>query len=192
MVSRNDTKRNKGRRADFESYAASVFAPHLFNSSEQICSGCGATALALLTGVPPTTIRGRHRGRHFSDSFMTGFLRQRGYRVLRLTPLSVCGARNVIGHNHVILLSQLFRRYEATWGVIHAQTYYHNFQIFELSALAFLNKPILSAYLVTCPAWSLSGNMVTAKERPLHFSGPRLKISALRQGAAFCHIRTWA
>ena len=32
-------------------------------------------------------------------------------------------------------------------------TYYHNFQSYALDALSFLNKPILSAYLVVHPKW---------------------------------------
>jgi hypothetical protein len=52
-----------------------------------------------------------------------------------------------------VLISQLFRPNEGTWGVIFNWTYYHNFPSYALDALSFLNKPILSAYLVAHPKW---------------------------------------
>jgi hypothetical protein len=48
----------------------------------------------------------------------------REYRVLNLTPLSIVGAHSRIGADHVMLISQMFRRYEAAWGVVFANTYY--------------------------------------------------------------------
>jgi hypothetical protein len=92
-----------------------------------------------------------------------------------------------------VLISQLFRRYEATWGVIHGNAFYHNFQIFELSALAFLNKPILSAYLVVHPRWRVTHTDVgTPRIEVPRAAGPRLKLSELRQHAEFTFRRKWA
>jgi hypothetical protein len=124
---------------------------------------------------------------------MVSFLRKQGYRTLMLTPLKVCGARNKIGGDHVVLVSQLFRRYEATWGVIHANTFYHNFQVFDLSALAFLNKPILSAYLVMHPQWRASHpDDGTPRIELPRAAGPRLKLKDLRKHADFTFRRKWA
>lgn len=187
-----DKNKSPGRRADFEPFAASVFAPHLFSGFEERSKGCGATALALLTGVPASLIAAKHKGRHFADAFMVRFLRANGFRVLRLTPLSICGARTKIGADHVVLVSQLFRRYEATWGVVHSNAYYHNFAVHELSSLAFVNKPILSAYCVIHPAWRIAGADNEEVAKLPRVSGPRIKLSALRKHAEFCHMRAWA
>lgn len=43
----------KGRRVDFAGYAVSCFTPHLFCGEFRKTLGCGAAALALLTGVSP-------------------------------------------------------------------------------------------------------------------------------------------
>ena len=41
--------------------------------------------------------------------------------------------------------------------MIFNETYYHNFQSYALEVLSFLNKPILSAYLVVHPKWRRYG-----------------------------------
>lgn len=180
-----------GRRTDLKPFAASFFAPHLFQGEHRHLIGCGAGALALLTGVPPEKIAARHRGRHYSDKFMIRFLKQRSFRLLRLTPLRITSARNGVGSEHVILISQLFRNYEATWGIIHANVYYHSFQAYNLSELAFLNKPILSAYLVIHPSWRISEDFVLTPQLR-RISGPKFKVSHLRKGAEFSGLRKWA
>lgn len=48
---------------------------------------------------------------------------------------------------------QLFRKNEGTWGVIFDEVYYHNFDLYRLQALSFLDKPILSAYVIWPPLW---------------------------------------
>jgi hypothetical protein len=71
-------------------------------------------------------------------------------------PLTMCNlsvAKARLGKQHVILVSQLFRRNEATWGIIFNSAYYHNFEVYSLEALSFLNKPILSAYVVYHSKW---------------------------------------
>jgi hypothetical protein len=143
----------RGRRVDFSNYAASFFNPYLFSGSARSVVGCGASALALLTGTAPEAIAKKNRGAHYSDGFMVRFLRDQRFRVLRLTLCNLSAATPKIGTAHVVLLSQLFRRNEGTWGVIFNWTYYHNFQNYALDALSFLNKPILSAYLVAHPKW---------------------------------------
>lgn len=143
----------KGRRVDFSTYAASCFNPFLFAGPVRSRLGCGATALALLTGVAPETITAKKRGSHYSDDFMVRFLRARGFRVLLLTLCNLSSAKADIGTAQVLLLSQLFRKNEGTWGVIFNGEYYHNFEGYSLTVLSFINKPILSAYLVAHPKW---------------------------------------
>lgn len=142
-----------GRPVNFTSYVASCFTPHLFAGPLANGIGCGASALALLTGVLPALIASRNGSRHYSDKFMLGHLHERGFTVLPLTQCNVTASTSEIGNQHVVLLSQLFRRNEATWGVIFNERYFHNFETYALDALSMLNKPVLSAYLVFHPRW---------------------------------------
>lgn len=145
-----------GRRVDYGRYVAAVFTPYLFSDHIRALMGCGASALALLTGVPPEIIAGQnHQQRHYSDAFMAGFLRRRRFNVMPLTQCGVSASDSTLGQSHVVVLSQLFRKNEATWGVLFGGMFYHNFEIYHLDSFAFLNKPILSAYLLSHPNWRL-------------------------------------
>jgi hypothetical protein len=145
----------RGRRVDFSRYAASFFNPYLFVGSLRSQLGCGVSALALLTGTDPLRIRSRRSGTHCSDSFMIRLLREMGFRTLRLTQCNVSLTDFRIGARHVVLISQLFQRNEGTWIVLFDGKCYHNFESYNLESLSFLNKPILSAYLVVHPRWQL-------------------------------------
>lgn len=145
-----------GRRVDYGRYATAVFNPFLFTGSSRGNRGCGATTLALLTGVLPDTIaRQNYYQSHFDDAFMVQFLHRRGFTVLPLTQCTVSASDSLLGNSHVLLLSQLFRKNEATWGVIFGGVYYHNFDLYYLDQLSLLNKPALSAYLLSHPLWRL-------------------------------------
>ncbi len=175
---------------DFAPFAASFFAPHLFSGSIRSQLGCGASALALITGVPPETIAARNCGRHYSDRFMTRFLRAQNFRTLRLTPRMVTGAKTKIGASHVLLVSELFHPGEGTWGVIYADFYYHNFDAYALSSLAFLNKPIMSAYLVFHPNWRVSYATKESMQRT-STKGRQLTLASMRKHAEFSYLRLW-
>lgn len=175
---------------DFSPFAASFFAPHLFSGSVRSQLGCGASALALITGVAPEIIFAQNHGPHYSDRFMTRFLRARNHRTLRLTPRIVTGAKNKIGQDHVLLVSQWFRPDEGTWGVIYGGFYYHNFDAYELSALAFLNKPIMSAYVVIHPTWQISSATEKPTAKP-QTKGRQLTLAALRKHCEFAFLRSW-
>lgn len=142
----------RGRRVNFASYAVSYFNPYLFSDPVRAQMGCGACALALITGSLPEFISKNGKS-HFSDAFMVRFLRKKGYSVLRLTLCNLSVGGSKIGRQHVILLSQLLMKNEGTWGVIYDGLYYHNSASYALNALSFLNRPILSAYLVSHPRW---------------------------------------
>lgn len=175
---------------DFAPFAASFFAPHLFSGSVRSQLGCGASALALITGVPPEIISSRNGGAHYSDRFMTRFLRARNFRTLRLTPRMVTGARTKIGADHVLLVSQLFRPGEGTWGVVYADFYYHNFDAYALSSLAFLNKPIMSAYLLIHPNWRIRYVTKTGIEKP-RAKRCHLRLSSICKHSEFSCLRSW-
>lgn len=144
---------NTGRRVDFKQFAASCFTPFLYHPPVRQLLGCGATALALLTGIPPQQIGIKKRGAHYSDAFMLRFLRRNGFRTMELTFANRAKAKSKIDDSHVLLLSQWFRHNEGTWVVLHNGTCYHNFDMYTLESLSFVNKPLLSAYVVVHPRW---------------------------------------
>jgi hypothetical protein len=181
---------HRGRRLDFSPFAASFFAPHLFSGSVRTQLGCGASALALITGVPPEVISARNGGAHYSDRFMTRFLHAQKCRTLRLTPRRVVAAGSKVRSEHVLLISQWFRRGEGTWGVVYQGFFYHNFEQYTLSSLAFLNKPIMSAYLVIHPKWRIS----YAAKKPIakpRMKRPPLTLSSICRNPAFTFLRSW-
>ena len=180
-----------GRRVAFSPFAASVFAPHLFCGDFRARLGCGASALALITGIAPEIISDKNARAHYSDRFMTGFLKVWDYHLLRLTPDLIARAKTKIGQDHVLLISQLLRENEGTWGVIFGDAYYHNFSVYSLSSLSFLNKPILSAYLVVHPSWRLKAK-TKRREPKLTPKNQRLALGSLRKHCKFSEIRSWA
>jgi hypothetical protein len=175
---------------DFSPFAASFFAPHLFSGAARSQLGCGASALALITGVAPEIISAQNGGTHFSDQFMIRFLRARKFRTLRLTPRMVTGAGTKIVPNHVLLVSQWFRPGEGTWGVVYEDFYYHNFEGYVLSSLAFLNKPIMSAHLVIHPKWRINCSATKPEPKP-RAKWRQLTLASMRKHSEFTHLRTW-
>jgi len=149
----------RGRRANFKDFTTSFFNPFLF-TTDRLNLACGVCALSLLTGVAPEILQDRKRLAHTSDESMLNFLRRHGFRTLQLTQCNLSRDAKKLGSQHLILLSQLFRENEATWGVIYNGWYYHNFSIYELTSMAFLNKPILSAYLLRHPRCLLPANTI--------------------------------
>ncbi len=176
---------------DFSPFVVSFFAPHLFCGSVRSALGCGASALALITGVAPEIISSQNGRAHYSDRFMVRFLRARHFGTLRLTPSIVTWARTKIGPDHVLLISQLFRHGEGTWGVVFSDFYYHNFEAYVLSSLAFLNKPVISAYLVIHPKWRINREVVKPKPR-LRAKESQLTLASLRKHCDFTQMRAWA
>jgi hypothetical protein len=147
----------KGRytrhRVDFSKYSVAFFTPHIFVGAGRSLCGCGAAALATLTGVPPEIVAALNGQAHYPDSFMCSFLRKYGFSVVSLTLCNISAAKARVGNRNVLLISQLFKRNEATWGVIFNSMYYHNFEIYTLEELSFLNKPVLTAYVVSHLRW---------------------------------------
>jgi hypothetical protein len=175
---------------DFSPFAASFFAPHLYGGSARSALGCGATALAMLTGELPERISLQNRKAHFSDGFMLRFLRARGFRTLRLTPALIVQAKAPIRPDHVLLVSQLFQRGEGTWGIVFGGMYYHNCETYHLSTFSFMNKLILSAFLVLHPKWRVGFAAKVERPKPVP-KGLRLTIDGLRKHAKFSWLRTW-
>ncbi len=126
----------RGRRVDFSKHTTPRFNPYLFAGSFRTRLGCGACALALVTGTPPETIASKKRSSHYSDEFMLRYLRKRGFKVTRLTLCNISTATSSIGSAHVLLISQLFRQNEGTWVILYEGTCYHNFMQYSLETVA--------------------------------------------------------
>lgn len=149
----------KNRSLDWESFEVDVFSPHLFGIGG---CGCGASALATLTGVPPHFIRNTNRvnPNHWKDSFMIKFLKENGFKVRHLTKCDVSNTNpgtGIASYNltdrHVLLLSQLTGKNTASWTVAHGKLWYHNFETCSFQATGLLNLPTLTCYLVCHPNW---------------------------------------
>ena len=132
---------------------ASAFTPHFFLSPDRARLGCGATALAALTGVEPELIAFENGARHYPDRFMVRFLRAHGFRTLRLSRSVLVDKGYGLGFEHVLLVSQQLTREEGTWGIIFGDTYVHNFETYRLSTFWLLRKPLMSAYVIFHPRW---------------------------------------
>jgi hypothetical protein len=120
--------------------------------------GCGAGALSIITGHSPFHIHYNICKRnHFSDVKMVRYLRQEGYTVIPVTQCAVTrlGGMNHIKPDHVLLVSQLMMKNEGSWIVVNNGKLAHNFDIVPLSPLEFINRPILSAYIVFHPKWKV-------------------------------------
>jgi hypothetical protein len=147
------------RPLKWKSFEVDVFVPNLFDVGG---CGCGATALATLTGVPPHYIYNTNRKNknHWKDSFMVKFLKICGFKVHHLTKCDVSNTDSLLGYasdgltdRHVLLLSQLTGKNQASWTVAHNKLLYHNFEICSFQATSLLNLPTLTCYLVCHPAW---------------------------------------
>jgi len=140
---------------DYKELRAFLFTPHLYDRVLYGTAGCGATALALLTGNHPWDIQDQNKRKaHYSDRFMIKYLNDHQFKTI---PLSQKGLNSntvvtyPVSSDHVLLVSQLMAKREATWVIYHRNLSYHNFETGATDKLDFLNKPILTAYIV----WSL-------------------------------------
>ena len=110
--------------------------------------------MALLTGINPFHISALNKNRdHTSDKFMISFLKSNGFKIAKLTQCSVSNNRtrimeNNIKYYHVLLVSQLVLRNECSWSVINDQYDYHGFLVNLLKPLEFVNRPIITSYLL--------------------------------------------
>ena len=150
---------NYSNPVNFGEFACSHFVPHLYNSALVQNVGCGASAISLLTGINPYKTLQLFKGySHFPDSLMVRALEMNKVKVLKLTQSNLTNntiPTYNIEKNHVVLLSCLMMKKEATWVVLWNNFLFHNFEVSQISRLEFLNFPILSAYLLKKKEWKL-------------------------------------
>ena len=149
----------KKRPYDWSQFEVDKFCPHLYSFWS---AGCGANALALLTGINPHKIvnSNRKNSNDWKDSFMVNFLKKRGFKVKPVTKCDVTlgdgmYTPNHITDRHVLLISQLMSKNEASWMVGHNQLWYHNFQTSSYKGITHINAPILTCYAVSHKNWQL-------------------------------------
>jgi hypothetical protein len=163
----------KKRTIDWRKWEVDVFNPHLFLVDG---CGCGASALATLTGVPPQYIHNTNKKNrnHWKDSYMIKFLKICGFKVHHLTKCDVSNtdisygyASESVTDRHVLLMSQLMNKNSASWTIAHNKLWYHNFQTCSFSPTSILSQPTLSCYLILHPSWRRE-NWVDHKDKKLY------------------------
>ena len=162
----------KGRyqkRVDYTHLHASLFNPALYCPTIYGKAGCGATALSLITGEHPFDARDLNkRCNHYPDRFMLKYLKDRSYTVIPITERGVtsCDSDNYpITSSHIILASQLMIKHEASWVVYHRNIGYHNFIPGNIMSLDFINKPILTAYIIYHPRFDATRRKALIKSK---------------------------
>ncbi len=142
----------------FAELSTSRFPINLFDSLTYGRSGCGATALAALTGISPIRIMTMVPSGNYTEEFMTRFLRLAGLRVNKLTKAGLTGLQpealiKNLNETHVVLFRQLMRKQEASWLITWGGIVWHNFEATTASFYNLLNFPLLSALVISNPSW---------------------------------------
>lgn len=112
-------------------------------------TGCGANALALLTGVNP--LKFKTWDGLYPDNFMLYKLRAHGYSVYEVTKANLTFSKTaamIIDDRHLILYSSLLSRGIASWFVSFNNMVVHNFDVFAPSYWALINSPIHSMFVL--------------------------------------------
>lgn len=132
------------------SYRSPFFEPYLNGSTH--C--CGWDAYRTILGKNPP----KNFGNLSTDRQMVGALRTSGIEVI---PLTVCTVTNrlelfnLVLESHVLLISQMFRKNEGSWCVLHGGRIFHNCEdeTNSFHMLEFINRPILTAYILWTKKW---------------------------------------
>ena len=141
------------KKINFESFEMKKFTPFLYDPIFNFY-GCGYCAASLLTGVFPSKIlQLNNKNIHCSDRFLINYLKKNKFKI---QPLSLCGVsntradiiKNKIHPYYVILAKQLYKKNENSWAIICNNFIFHNFTIYPLKELEFVNRPIMGAYLI--------------------------------------------
>lgn len=125
---------------------------------------CGSTALSLLTQLPLKQVESYNPNpkRGWSTTRAIRFLRNKGYKTLEVTKMSVTNTywfKTPLKPDHCLLLNVRLDVKENSMMVCHKNVLWHNFEtIDELSNLYFLNKPTQDVIIITHPKWRHHAN----------------------------------
>lgn len=142
---------------DFKKLQVSKFPLTLWDGVAYGHCGCGATALALITGKNPLDIADKNGRRHYSDRFMVDFLRKHGVSVFEVNRANLTRSKkweHQLGDNNVVLYSAHTAKGESSYFVTFCGYLYHNFSISKANYLDFLNFPIDSCYVLFKKSWN--------------------------------------
>lgn len=145
---------------DFEKWEMERVRLSIYNNNYSYIWGCGPNALALLVNKSPKTIFYENdRKTHYSDDLMVNYLRKHKFKILPLTIANLSNSKfveNKLTERHLILLSQIFKRQEASWSILLGlKLLIHNMAIEKLGCTEFLERSLLSCFLVFNPAWKV-------------------------------------
>lgn len=120
--------------------------------------GCGPCAASTLTGIRPEKISKINKDKdHFSDKLMITFLESQNFKVIPLTIAELSNSsyvENNITRNHLLLLSQMYSKNQASWTILLNNEYIiHNFEIQKLFGDEFIQRPILTSYILFKKSW---------------------------------------
>ena len=141
-------------KVDFEAFRVQRFIPYLY-AGLYGGLGCGASALSLLTGINPVSLP---RKSDWTNRFMCSFLLKKNFKLAKLTKRNITNFETVcypVAKRHVILASIKFIRNEASWVVIYNDILFHNFEAQIFSQYELINHPLMTAYLLKHPSWSI-------------------------------------
>ena len=142
----------KKKQIDFTKWQNLSLTLHFDLTSYALHYGCGPCALSLLTGIPVSIISKQNRFlSSTSDAFVVNFLRRNGFSVLELDAAKITNFEQITNkftERNVFLVSQLFSRQQGSWAVIMGEYHIHNYSIEILSSKEFLERPVLTAYLI--------------------------------------------
>lgn len=141
---------------NFKKLQVSKLPVTLWDNFEYEKSGCGATALALLTGKNPKDIALKNGKNHYSDRFMVDFLRKNKISVYEVNRANLTQSkewRHQLSDNNVVLYSAHTSKKESSFFVTFNGYLYHNFTIAKANYLDFLNFPIDSCYVLFKKSW---------------------------------------
>ena len=146
------------RKSNFKKYIAPNFP--FYQSDLYVTGSCGEDAYYTLTGKTFTKKQQQEYKNELTPKQMLQLLRKNGYTVI---PLSICKVTNTkynkiltntIKENHVVLNRQLMYRGESSWSITTRNLYCHNKYWERPHLTEFINRPIISSYLVWHKKWT--------------------------------------
>ena len=145
----------KVKKINYSQYKVRKFTPTLYSES-YAAFGCGANLLATILNRHPFSFRSPDKINpdNWPDYYIVGQLKKNGWKVIKLNTLEVSNVDYIednITKNHIVIMSQHYNKRDASWAICHNNLYIHNFAITRLDNYEFLNRPIITSFLIWNP-----------------------------------------
>lgn len=161
-----DTNFEKGRYesmpTDFTKFDTIKFVPHMYDPSIFGISGCGPSALSLISGMSPkVTTKLQEDDGSLDPNNVEKFLTENKFTFCKLTLAKLTNSpinahnqiENVVRPYHVLLLIQLYQKNIASYTVVWNNLIWHNFSIQPLTPLELVNRPIIGGWILCHESW---------------------------------------